>query len=378
MRKKLLAALACAMLLIQLAVPAGAAETVYFTAVNKNVLELSDATMPFWSGGYLYVPSSIFTGANRDLRVGVTNINSGGGPTLLLYGGGAEFQTLSFDLSKDYAVDKNGNMYFQKAVQRGGVVFLPISLVARCFDLLYTVIEVPRGYLVWVRTQSVDLSERLFADAASYQMESRYSQYLKNQESGQSGGDLPEDAGTQSESGQRVYLCMEASDADTVSALLDALDQYGSQAAFYCTVDFLEQEGALLRRMTATGQAVGIVADAADPEGRTVAEQLAAGNAALEAATCGKTRLAKLENVSDQTAADVAAMGYCCLWPDLDRSPYPLSDASSAEVLLRRVGERGRSVSVWLGDGVTAAGLRSFLAEVDQSGDRCLAMTETA
>ena len=113
MRRKLLAALFCAALMLQLAVPAGAAGSVYFTAVNKNVLELSDATMPFWSGGYLYVPSSIFTGANRDLQVGVTVTSSGGGTTLLLYGGGTEFQTLSFDLSKDFAVDKNGNMYFQ-------------------------------------------------------------------------------------------------------------------------------------------------------------------------------------------------------------------------------------------------------------------------
>lgn len=376
MRRKLLAALLCAALVVQMAAPAAAAGTVYFTAVNKNVLELSDATMPFWSGGYLYVPSSLFTGSNRDLRVGLTTTSSGGGTTLLLYGGGTEFQTLSFDLSKDYAVDKNGNMYFQKAIQRGGVTFLPISLVARVFDLVYTVIEVSRGYLVWVRTHSADMSERIFADAASYQMESRYSQYLKDQNSASSGGDTGSGGSAQTASGQRVYLCLEAADGTAVSALLDTLDQYGSQAAFYCTVDFLEQEGALLRRMTATGQTVGILADAA--AGSTVAEQLAAGNAALEAATCGKTRLAKLENVSDQTAAEVERMGYVCLQPDLDRAIYPLNGTGAADTLLRRVGERSGSVTVWLGDGATAAGLGAFLADLRQSGDRCLALTETA
>ncbi len=376
MRRKLLAALFCAVLAVQLAVPAGAAGSVYFTAVNKNVLELSDATMPFWSGGYLYVPSSLFTGSNRDLQVGLTATGSGGGTTLLLYGGSAEFQTLSFDLSKDYAVDKDGNMYFQKAIQRGSVTFLPISLVARVFDLLYTVIEVPRGYLVWVRTHNADMSERIFADAASYQMENRYSQYVKGQEAEPSQEESSSGGATQTASGQRVYLCVEAADASAVTALLDVLDQYGSQAAFYCTVEFLEQEGGLLRRMTATGQAVGILADAA--AGPTVAEQLAAGTAALEAATCGRTRLARLENVSDQTAADVERMGYCCLWPDLDRSSYALADSGAASVLLRRVGERSGSVTVWLGGGTTAAGLRAFLGEVRQSGDRCLALTETA
>ena len=70
MRRKLAALLLCLLLVFQLSpVPSGAAETVYFTAVNKNVLTLSDDTMPFWSGGYLYVPSTIFTGVGRDLGV---------------------------------------------------------------------------------------------------------------------------------------------------------------------------------------------------------------------------------------------------------------------------------------------------------------------
>lgn len=250
---------------------------------------------------------------------------------VILYANGETMRYLLFDLNKDYAEDQNGNMYFQKPLVRNGVIFLPVSLIAQSFGLIYSTIAVERGYLVWVRTQSADMSERIFADAAIYPMETRYNQYLKSQETGQPEDETTESTGTPSESGQRVYLCIRADDAETVSELLDALDWYDSQAAFYCTVDFLEQEGDLLRRMTATGQAIGILADAAE-EGRTVAEQLAAGNAALEAATCGKTRLARLENVSDQTAADVEAMGYCCLWPDMDRSPYPLADSSSADV----------------------------------------------
>ena len=375
MKRKLLAAVACAVLVIQLAVPAGASGTVYFTAVNMSVLELSDATMPFWSNGYLYVPGSIFATYGKEL--GVSYSYNPAKEKVALYVNGETMRSLIFDLNKDYAEDQSGNMYFQKPVVRGGVIFLPVGLIAQCFGLLYSAIAVERGYLVWIRTQAVDLSERLFVDAATYPMETRYNQYLKSQETGQTETDSTEEDAVQSTSGQKVYLCVRASEGDTVSALLDVLDQYDSQAAFYCTVDFLEQEGALLRRMTATGHTVGIVADAAEP-GWTVAEQLAAGNAALEAATCGKTRLARLENVSDQTAADVEAMGYCCLWPDLDRSPYPLSDGSSADVLLRRVGEQSGSVSVWLGDGASAAGLRAFLTGLRESGDRCLAMTETA
>lgn len=32
---------------------------------TARCLPLSDATMPFWSGGYLYIPASIFTGTVR-------------------------------------------------------------------------------------------------------------------------------------------------------------------------------------------------------------------------------------------------------------------------------------------------------------------------
>ena len=61
--KKRIAALLCAALLVcQLAAsPAQAVESVHFTAINDNMLPLSEENMPFWSNGYLYVDSSIFT-----------------------------------------------------------------------------------------------------------------------------------------------------------------------------------------------------------------------------------------------------------------------------------------------------------------------------
>lgn len=158
MRRKLAALLLCLLLVFQLSpVPSGAAETVYFTAVNKNVLTLSDDTMPFWSGGYLYVPSTIFTGVGRDL--GVSYYPNIARQTVLLYVDKTVYSSLVFDLNKDYAIDNEGNLYFQKPIQRGGVIFLPISLIARCFGLLYSTVEVDRGYLVWVRNPDMDMEE---------------------------------------------------------------------------------------------------------------------------------------------------------------------------------------------------------------------------
>ena len=373
MRRKLAALLLCLLLVFQMsAVSSEAAGTVYFTAVNKNVLSLSDATMPFWSGGYLYVPSTIFTGVGRDL--GVSYYPNIAKQTVLLYVDDTIYSSLVFDLNKDYAIDNEGNMYFQKPIQRGGVIFLPISLIARCFGLLYSTVEVDRGYLVWVRDPDMDMEERYFADAARSRMDYEYSQYLRNQGTAAE-ETVPEQSEPSVVTGQRIYLSMEAAESAAVSSLLDTLDRYDAQATFYCTAGFLEEAGDLLRRMSAAGQAIGLIADAADD--RPVTEQLEAGNRLLSQAASVKTRLAWIRNATAEAVAEAEAAGFCCLTPDLDRSAYPLSSTGAADTLFQRVTSRSGAVTVWLGDGANAAGLGSFLSAAEAADDRCLAMTET-
>ena len=364
----------CLLAAVQMtAPPVRAAEDVYFTAVNKNVLTLSDATMPFWYGGYLYVPSSIFSGTGRDL--GVAYYPNLAKQTVLLYVDDTIYRSLVFDANKDYVIDNEGNLYFQPAIQRGGVIFLPISLIARCFGLLYSVMEVERGYLVWVRNPDMDMEERYFADAAKSRMNYEYSQYIQNQSAGAEGpGQEPSEPSAVT--GQRIYLGMEALDAAQIQSLLDTLDRYGSRAAFYCTEEFLKAEGDLLRRMAATGHAIGLVADGADS--RPVAEQLEEGNRLLWQAASVKTRLVRIQNASEDDLAEAAAAGFCPLEPDLDRAEHPLSSAAAADILLQRAAGRSGAVTVWLGDGANAAGLGAFLAAVEEAGSSCLAMTETA
>ena len=325
MRRKLAALLLCLLLVFQLSpVPSGAAETVYFTAVNKNVLTLSDDTMPFWSGGYLYVPSTIFTGVGRDL--GVSYYPNIARQTVLLYVDKTVYSSLVFDLNKDYAIDNEGNLYFQKPIQRGGVIFLPISLIARCFGLLYSTVEVDRGYLVWVRNPDMDMEERYFADAAKSRMDYEYNQYLRNQSAEE---DIaPEETEPSTVTGQRIYLCVEAADPKRVKSLLDILDRYDAHAAFYCTEAFLREGGDLLRRMTATGQAIGLAVDAAAD--RPVTEQLETGNRLLSQAASVKTRLAWIENAGEESVSAAEAAGFCPLDPDLDRAAYPLSRRHAA------------------------------------------------
>lgn len=130
--------------------------------------------------------------------------------------------------------------------------------------------------------------------------------------------------------------------------------------------------------MIATGQAVGILVDAADPE-KTVEEQLEAGNRALERATFTKTRLVRIQNGDEQAVRAAEQAGYRVLDPDLDRTGYQLRGLSNANSLLRSVSAQQRKdVAVWLADTASSNGLRSFLAAVDNAEGQCFAWTETA
>ena len=385
MRKKIAAWILCVLMVFQLSAPpsAKAADYVYFVAVGENILPLSDKTMPFWSGGYLYIASSIITGSVRDI-LDISCIRNQNQKRLVVYSV-KDAESLFFEWEKDYATDKEGNVYYPGAIYKNGEVFVPAALVARLFGLQYSVTavstavdgETVKGDLVWLRQPGHILSASVFADAAtSGAIPERYADYMKSKRAQEVESDTagaPED-GVEVE-GKRIYLCLTA--GEDASALMDQLDQYQAQAAFFCTPEFMEENGALLRRMTATGQSIGILADADDPD-RTVLEQLSEANQALEEATFGKTRLVRVQNGMEEDFQAVRDAGYRFLEPDLDRSGYQLQGVSNANSLLRRIAGQRDGVSVWLADTASLSGLRAFLSAVGNAEGQCLAWTETA
>ena len=393
--KKRTAALVLSILLVAACLPARAAETVYFTSAGNYLLPLSDNTMPFWSGGYLYIASSIFSGAGRE-ALNVSQILNSAQNRLVLYSGG---RSLTFDFASNFAVDNDDNYYYPGAIRRNGTVFVPAYVVTRYFDLIYSVIEVERGSLVWVRQPNYNLSDRLYADAAKYSMDSVYAAYLRAKEQTLYPEEPPsvlpnspavpepsvpstvpaaptapedsEDPEKPALSGRRIHLCIQA-DA-SAAALLDVLVASGVQASFFASQDFLAQEGGLLRRMAATGQNVGLLADGAEPDAG-ILEQLESGNQALYLATCGRTRLTYIQNASPQQLRDAAAEGYRNL--DADLFQDGLQTASSAVNLLRRATAQPGDVTLWL-SGLTASGLRGLLTAVEEAGGQCAGWTET-
>ena len=378
MKRRAAALILCLLLVFQLSLPpARAADRVYFTAAGSYIMPLSDNTMPFWSGGYVYIASSIFTGAARE-ALGVSQVFNSDQGRLVLYGSG---RSLTYTLSDNCALDNDGAAYYPGAIRRNGTVFVPASTVSRYFDLVYSVIEVEHGSMVWLRQSNYGVSDKLFADAAQYSMDSVYADYIRARESappegGSSGGISGPSgpAGAQEGlEGKRIALCLKA--GNDAASMADALASYDSGAAFFFTPEEMERQGGALRRLIAQGQSVGILADGGD-RSRTVAEQLEAGNAALFRATCGKTRLACLQNSGPQALREAEDAGFCCLRPELDWSGHALRGASGAQELISRLAARRGDAAVWLGDGASPAGLRSFLSAAREAGGECAAYTE--
>ena len=382
MKRRAAALLLCFLMAFWLSLPpVRAADRVYFTAVGSYVLPLSDNTMPFWSGGYVYIASSIFTGAARE-TLGISQVLNNDQGRLVLYSGG---RSLTYNLSASYALDNDGGTYYPGAIQRNGTVFVPANTVSRYFDLVYSVIEVEHGSMVWLRQPNYGLSDKPYADAARYPMNSVYADYIRAKEAAAPEGGSPGASGRPSTvpesqdpaaelDGKRISLCFQA--GTSASLLADALESYDAGAAFFFTPEEMERQGGTLRRLAAQGQSIGILADAGDPD-RTVAQQLEAGNAALFRATCGKTRLAYIRGGGAQSLQAAREAGFRCLQPELDRSGHDLRNAAGAQELVRRLASWRGDAAVWLGDAASSPGLRAFLSAAKEAGGVCAAYTET-
>ena len=111
-----------------------ALEGVYFTAANEQLLDLTSETMPFYSGGVLYVSSKVFEGTD----LGVTFVYNSTTKMAMLYTARTD---LRFDLANQTTTDKNGNRYQAYALERNGYVFLPIGTVCGFFGLMWTINE---------------------------------------------------------------------------------------------------------------------------------------------------------------------------------------------------------------------------------------------
>lgn len=349
-RKRLLSLLLSVLMICMLLPPrASAAPTLYFTAVNDRMCDLNDETMPFWQNGLLYVAGATVDGPDD---LGIRYSYNQEKSVAILYKGQ---RVLYCDLTAGTMENsRTGEQYAGSPIVRSGMVFFPITALAKIFDLKYSSTKIAYGYLLRIRDDNAVLSDEYFIDAATDPIQKRYAQYERAHaaaESEQPETPPPVDTPTRRDD-LTVYLLLPAAEEAALTQLLSTLEKHQSHATLLLTPELPESAGDGVRRAAATGNAVALRIDAA-----TAAEALAQierVNDALWHAASLRTRLVYLESADKTLRAAVVGAGYCPI--TINTSDFTRSGTHWADTALKWAG-RSTSVRLYLGaeSGVSSA-----------------------
>ncbi len=310
-RFKRMLCLAFALLLLFSLAPkdARAAENVCFLAANEKLFPLSDDTMPFWSGGAMYVPHTLMDGGELGVHYS-RNMEKQVFTAYNLHSG-----SITFDFAAGTIETNTLKTIPGSAIVRGGIVFLPLNVLCDFFELDYVYTRVTYGYLLRVKTRSDTFSNDRFIDAASMPMAQRYAQYEKAHAPAETSADQSGDGQKAQETAQRtVYLVIESTAAEHTLAILDAAS---TRIAFLFSPQDLDGADDLLRRLAALGIPVALRVDASSGADGAL-EQIEQCNRTLWSAANVKTRLVYLDEASNETTRAVLDAGYCPLRFTLD------------------------------------------------------------
>ena len=347
--KRLLSLLLSVLMLCTLLPPrASAAPTLYFTAVNDRMCDLNDETMPFWQNGLLYVAGATVDGPDD---LGIRYSYNQEKSVAILYKGQ---RVLYCDLTAGTMENnRTGEQYTGSPIVRSGMVFFPITALAKIFDLKYSSTKIAYGYLLRIRDDNAVLSDEYFIDAATDPIQKRYAQYERAHAAAEQENETPAQVETPVRRDDlTVYLLLPAANGSMLTQLLSTLENYQSHATLLLTPELPESAGDGVRRAAATGNAVALRIDAA-----TAAEALAQierGNDALWRAASLRTRLVYLESADKTLRAAVVGAGYCPI--TINTSDFTRSGTHWADTALKWAG-RSTSVRLYLGaeSGVSSA-----------------------
>lgn len=338
-----------------LPMPVSAAD-LYFTAINERIEYLTSDTMPFWSGGILYVPYTLFdknlNSTQTDLGITVS-YNSRIKTSVTLYN--LRQQMLTFDLVSGNCRDElTGEVFSYRAIMRNGKPYLPLEMVCSFFGLRWsynTLPDFPQSYLVRVMTDDAVLDDASFIGAAGYLLERRLQAYTQSL----SPGETTTTPGTSAVPGEEIdedeevtstniptYLAIRCESEDSILSILNTLDTAGRYGVFFLTPELLESQGDLVRRMLGTGHSVGILAMG---ETQKETEQLLKqGQYALEQLALTRTTLAYVPQ--DQISA-LEQEGWVC-WDEtiLLEPSSSVSTSSYCNRIMNRL--EGRNLVTYL------------------------------
>lgn len=343
-----------------------AAANLYFTGINDSVAPLTSSSMPYWSGGTLYVPYTVFDANQNGVGVSLGLYTSYNHRSHIVTIFNLK-QMLVFDLERGTCRDDmTGAAYDARAVMRYGKPYVPLYVVCSVFGLEYSYNQlsyISQGYLVRIKSADAVLDDGLFIDRARELINNRLRDYTQSLSPAETTPTVPvSPSGPPEVDGSNVatYLAFRCESADGLPAILNTLDGTGQYALFFLAPQVIEEEGGLVRRILGTGHSVGILAREGEEEA------ISRGRLALEELAHTRTTLAY---VPDGARAGLEEQGWVCWKETLYLEPGDsVGGTAFAGTVLNRLGTRRRTVYLTLeGSGNTARVLPALLRQLSSN-----------
>ena len=287
MKKRLLAGALALLLLLGLSLPAaGAADDLFFVAVNDSIPLTIVGAKPHYAATGLYVPYTVFDAAPG----GVAQAYNASEQTLVLF---TRAKRLVFDIDKDQMTDENGNVSDALTIYKSGLLYIPLAVCAGHFGLSCSMLTSQSGCPVLRFTTGSEIyDDEMFLQKAENLIAYRIQTHEQEQTPG--GGtqtdprpQTPEDDEPQ----ELVPVYLAITNAAQIDGALALLQERGLTAAFFLTAAELEDDPLLACRILAAGHTLGLSVEEDTPD---VAAALREANDALSAVLHTKTVLALL------------------------------------------------------------------------------------
>ena len=355
-----------------------AAITPYFMAVNDTLLPFNDDTMPFVSGGVIYVPYKMFFDA------GVWSVAAEDMERARLYRGN---KGLDFYTSSGLTQDQNGNTLYWPAARRiGSRFYVPLYQVCEFFDLMTPqIIDIPSSIIPEeqmrvIRIRSAEgLNDPTFVGLNRDEIRAAYDAYF-GPHIQPSPSDLPDNSPGETPSPPieeppetyqdvTIYISfnnISAGGSDVLLELLDANAESDYKFCFFVNEDDVNNDPGLIRRIYACGHTIGIWLKTG-----TVAEYKKTSALLFEAAKV-KTVLASTGRISDNAMAALRAGGIV-LWGAGQSLVYDdtLSVAEVTEMIPKESGARLNLMSSCSENAaLMLSGILSYLRENEYTIER--------
>lgn len=296
MKRALSLLLTIALLLLAMLLPVSGASSMSFIVVNDLArLNLTGDQRPFYSGGALYVPYTVFS----SVSLGFYPSYSVADKTLALF---SRDKRLVFDLSDGTVTDETKYVQNISAIPKAGTVFLPAEFCAGHFDIRVSDLASKDGYqIVRFTTGSEIFDDDLLVERA----EPYIARAIQTQNTGDSStttspptptvpttpntpdSQTPSDTEPEQDPA-RIYLAVTG--AEDLGKALNTLDRHRLKATFFLTAEEIAANEAMVRRLSVEGHYIGLTADAAED----VPEQLALADLALDRTLQSRSLLALL------------------------------------------------------------------------------------